>query len=72
MGVARRSDGTPLEESLRRLGEEARARARGEKRVGPEARSPICEVCGGGGVRWGALCAACRERLQTAVRRLSG
>ena len=72
MGVARGSHGTPLDESLRRLEEEARARARGEKRVGPEARSPVCEVCGGGGVRWGALCAGCRQRLQAAVRRLSG
>jgi hypothetical protein len=62
-GVADAGPGTPLEERLRRLEAAARARARGERPVLPDARSPRCEVCGTPEVLWGALCAACRERL---------
>jgi hypothetical protein len=55
---------TPPDEHLRRLERAARARARGERLPGPDARSPECEVCGSAEVRWGALCGACRERLR--------
>lgn len=53
----------PLDERLRRLEAAARARARGERVVLPEARSPACEICRSPEVLWGALCAACRARL---------
>jgi hypothetical protein len=64
-GVTDAGSGTPLDERLRRLEAAARARARGERLVLPEARSPECEVCRTPEVLWGALCAACRARLTT-------
>jgi hypothetical protein len=44
-------------------------RSRGERVPLPEARSAVCEVCGGTDVHWGALCEPCRERLTAAAGR---
>jgi hypothetical protein len=64
--VTRAAGGRPPDEALRRLEAAARARARGERVVVPDARASACEVCGEGGVDWGALCGRCRERLRAA------
>lgn len=61
--------GAPLDERMRRLEAAARARTRGERVVLPDARAPECEVCRSPDVLWGALCAACRERLRAAGSR---
>lgn len=71
-GVRPFREDSAWEEDLRRLERAARARARGERLAGPEARSPECEVCGGADVRWGALCGPCRERLRAAAERARG
>lgn len=55
--------GSSPDERLRRLEAAARARARGERVVVPDARASGCEVCGRAGVAWGALCDDCRARL---------
>ncbi|WP_217923407.1 hypothetical protein [Miltoncostaea oceani] len=60
-----RRHGMSLDDRLRRLEAAARAHVRGERLVLPEARSPECEVCRTPDVRWGALCAACRDRLSS-------
>ncbi len=62
-GVTPPGHGTPLDERLRRLEAAARARARGERIVVPDARATECEVCGRPELAWGALCDACRTRL---------
>ncbi|MGD9571171.1 MAG: hypothetical protein AB7V62_04735 [Thermoleophilia bacterium] len=55
--------GPPLDERLRRLEAAARARARGDRIVVPDARAAECEVCGRPEVAWGSLCDGCRGRL---------
>ena len=59
----------PPWERLRSLEQAALRRARGERVPVPDARSPVCEVCGGTDVHWGALCGPCRERLTAAAGR---
>ena len=59
----------PAWERLRSLEQAALRRARGERVPMPEARSAVCEVCGGTDVHWGALCEPCRTRLTEAAGR---
>jgi hypothetical protein len=70
--VTRSGDDRGWEARLRDLERVARARARGERYVVPDARSPVCEICGSTDVHWGALCTGCRERLQAAAGRPRG
>jgi hypothetical protein len=62
-------DREPPWERLRSLEQAALRRARGERVPLPEARSAVCEVCGGTDVHWGALCEPCRARLTAAAGR---
>lgn len=52
--------------ALRRLENEARERGSAGSRAGIDVRAARCELCGGGEVRWGSMCEACRARLSGA------
>jgi len=52
-----------VDDALARLERAARERGEARRRPGPERRSAVCEMCGGGDVTWGAMCQPCRGRL---------